>query len=175
MLEKRLLYRLTNPIDEGETRGDENRDEEVCPYLVGRHVPPRCHSFREELGNHLHSLGVIDSRPERSRGLSVQSLKQRNSVEVHIPRQKNGTVLESRCGYPDVIGGDRCPLPSEESNQVAVAPRDSVFDRNKSYTTLAQEQSELVLILGSSYSAGKSGVQLTENNGRYDYLNRTLE
>lgn len=107
--------------------------------------------------------------------LSFHSFKQRNSVEVRVPRQKNGTVLESRSGYPDVVGGDRCPLPSEESNQVAVTPRDSVFDRNESYTTLSQEESELVLVFRSPYSTGESGVQLTENNGRYDYLIGALE
>ena len=93
-----------------------------------------------------------------SSGLSFPSLKQRNLVEVCIPGQQNGTVLESRCGYPDIVGGDTCPLPPEERNQVAVTPRNSVFDANGSYTSLTQEESELVLVFRSSSTGGKSGV-----------------
>jgi len=115
------------------------------------------------------------SAAELSSGLSFQSLEQRNPVKVRIPRDEYSAVLESRCRYPDVVGRNRCPLPSEKSNQVAVTPRDSVLDRNESYTALCEEKSELFLIFRSSYSTCESGVQLTENNGGHDYLIRTLE
>ena len=112
---------------------------------------------------------------KRSLEISFHSLKQRDLIEVSIPRQKHGTVLKSRSGYPDVVGRDRCALLPKKRNEVSVTPRDSLLDRDESHPSLPEKKAELLLIFRSFSSTRKSGVKLTENNSRDKNLIGALE